>query len=109
MRSDPWLSRKAAASKSWGVVEAKVNEPVSSVDPQGHDGGLLGRQGEPPLLDSPGQDGGGGARHLHHFQAAVDVVGGVGMVVVDVDFHFAGKRRFGELADAGGLPRCPPG
>ena len=52
----------------------------------------------------PGQDGGGGARHLHHFEAAVDVVGGVGMVVVDVDFHFAGKRGFGELADAGGLP-----
>ena len=34
LRSAPWLRRKAAASKSWGVVEAKVKEPVSSKIPR---------------------------------------------------------------------------
>ena len=34
LRSAPWLRRKAPASKSWGVVEAKVKEPVSSKIPR---------------------------------------------------------------------------
>ena len=99
----PLAEEKAAGFKILGRGGRKGKGTRILENPQGHDGGLRGGQGEAPLPDDAGENGRGGADLLHDLQAAVHIFVGIRVVVVDVDVHQAGGGHFGKFADAGRL------
>ena len=99
----PLAEEKGAGFKILGRGGSKGEGTRILKNPQGHDGGLRGGQGEAPLPEDAGENGGGGADLLHDLHAAVHIFVGIRVVVVNVDVHLAAGGHFGKFADAGGL------